>query len=122
MVHVRPLFAIDLDGHEVLVQKGGDFIRLERFAFHDMAPVARGVADRKEDRLVLPRGAVERLGTPGIPVDGIVRVLEEVGALLLGQTVRGANAAGACGVGHASRTVSMTPPATTCSPWYNTID
>ena len=40
--------------------------------------VAGRVADGQEDRLVLLFGAVEGFGPPGVPVDRVVRVLEEV--------------------------------------------
>ena len=53
-VDVRPLLAIDLDADEGLVEEGGHGLVLEGFMGHDMAPVAGGVADGEEDRLVFP--------------------------------------------------------------------
>src|SRR5215217_5731892 len=53
-----------------------------------MAPVAGRVADGEQDRLVLTRCVTERLRPPRSPVDGIVLVLEEVGARFLGEAVR----------------------------------
>jgi hypothetical protein len=47
-----------------------------------MAPVAGGVAHGEEDGLVLTFRCCESLFAPGIPVDGIRGVLEEIGALL----------------------------------------
>ena len=44
-VDVRPLFAIHLDRHEVLVEQRGHAGVLEAFVFHDVAPVAGGIAD-----------------------------------------------------------------------------
>ena len=58
---------------------------LERLALHHVAPVAGGVADREQDRLVLRAGARERLLAPRVPVDRIVRVLEQVRARLAGR-------------------------------------
>ena len=46
-----------------------------------MAPVAGGVANREEDGLVLFSGCFKGLVAPGVPMHGIVGVLEEVGAL-----------------------------------------
>ena len=63
---------------------------LERLVLHHVAPVAGGVADGEEDRPVLVARARERLIAPRVPVDGIVRVLEEVRAGLVGQAVHGA--------------------------------
>src|SRR5438046_1310434 len=53
-----------------------------------MAPVAGGVADRKEDRLALVPGTLESLRAPRIPVHRVVGVLEKVGAGLIGEAVR----------------------------------
>ena len=52
-----------------------------------MAPVARGVADREQDRLVLLPGAGEGLIAPRVPIHGVVRVLEQIGARLPGEPV-----------------------------------
>jgi len=45
-----------------------------------MAPVAGGVAHGEEDGLVLLCCGLEGLLAPGVPVHGVVGVLEEVGA------------------------------------------
>src|ERR1035438_8817234 len=58
-VDVGPFFAVPLDRNVILVEPGGDLLVLERFPLHDVAPVARRIADRKENRLVLDR---ERAG------------------------------------------------------------
>ena len=77
-IDVRPLLAIDLDRHEVLVEHRRDRGVLERLVLHDVAPVARRVADRQKDRLVLLPRPLERLVAPRIPVHGVVRVLQQV--------------------------------------------
>jgi len=51
---------------------------------HHMAPVASGIADRKEDRLVLDLGEAERRRPPRMPIDWIVLVLEQIGARFAG--------------------------------------
>ena len=86
-VDVGPSLAIDLDGDVVLVQLGGDLLVVERLLLHHVAPVARRVADAQENRPVLAPRAFERLLTPGVPVDGVVRVLEEIRAVLQDQPV-----------------------------------
>ena len=53
-VQVRPLLAVHLDGHEPAVELRRGRLVLERLALHHVAPVARRVADRQEDRAVLP--------------------------------------------------------------------
>ena len=91
LVDVGPLLAIDLDVDEVLVHRRGDVRILERFVRHHVAPVARGVADREQDRLALRARARERLLAPRIPVDRVVRVLQQVGARFAREAVRHAD-------------------------------
>ncbi len=80
LVEVGPLFAIDLDVHVKIVHEPRRVIVLERLVRHHVTPVACGVADRKQNRFVLlPRG-FERRFVPRLPVDGIIRVLQQVRA------------------------------------------
>jgi hypothetical protein len=53
-----------------------------------MAPVAGCIADAEEDRLVFGFGFLKGLGSPGIPLDWVVFVLEQVGGVLAGELVR----------------------------------
>ena len=87
VVEVGALFAVHLDRHEMLVHERGNVRVLERLALHDVAPVAGRVADREEDRPILVARPFERLSPPGIPVDRVVGVLEEVRARLSGEAV-----------------------------------
>ena len=86
-VDVGALLAVDLHVHEVLVHERGDVGVLERLVGHDVAPVARRVADRQQHRTVGGPGQVERLVAPREPVDGVVGVLAQVGAGLGGESV-----------------------------------
>ena len=86
-VDVRPFLAVDLHVDEQPVHDRGDVGVLEGLVGHDVAPVARRVADREEDRDVPVARGGERLVTPRVPVDRIVGVLAEVGARLAGQAV-----------------------------------
>ncbi len=87
LVHVGPFLAIDLDADEFLVHQTGDLGVLEALPLHDVAPEARAVADRQEDRPVLGLRPGERLGAPGIPVHRVMGVEQQVGARLLRETV-----------------------------------
>ena len=71
----------------MLVQHRGDRVVLERLVLHHVAPVARRVADREKDRLVLGAGLRERFVAPRKPVDRIVRVLQQIRAALARETV-----------------------------------
>ena len=79
LVDVGTFLAIDLDTDVQLVHQPRRFLVLERFMRHDVAPVAGGIANRQQDRLVFAAGPVKRFRPPRLPVDGIVRVLQEVG-------------------------------------------
>ena len=81
-VDIGPLLAVDLDVDEVLVHQRRRRLALERLVRHHVAPVARAVADREQDRPALLARPLERLGAPRIPVDGVVGVLQEVRARL----------------------------------------
>ncbi len=54
---------------------------------HHMAPVAGGVTDAEQDRLALSFRKGEGLRAPGLPVDGIVGMLKEIGARFRAQHV-----------------------------------
>jgi hypothetical protein len=43
-----------------------------------MAPVAGGVSDAEENRFILLSGLLERLFTPGIPIDRVISMLKEI--------------------------------------------
>ena len=87
VIHVGSLLAIHLDAHEVLVHDARDPGVFERLPLHDMAPVARRVADRQKDRLVLGARLRERLLAPGEPVHRVVGVLQQIRTALARETV-----------------------------------
>ena len=86
-VDVGPLLAVDLDGHVPLVQDARDLLVLEGLALHDVAPVTGRVADGEEHRAAAAARLVERLVPPRPPAHRVVRVLEEVRALLEDETI-----------------------------------
>jgi hypothetical protein len=88
-VDVGPLLAIDLDVDEQAVHQLGGRGILEGLVRHHVAPVARRVADRQQDRAVaLPRRG-QRLLPPRVPVDRVRRMLQQVRARLAGQAIHG---------------------------------
>ena len=88
LIEIGPLFAIDLDVYEQPVHDRGDRRVLEALVRHDMAPVAGGIADREQDRLVLALCPLERFRSPGIPVDRIRRMLLQVRRGFVSEAVR----------------------------------
>ena len=87
LVHVGALLAVDLDADECLVQESRDLRVLERFVRHHVAPVAGRIPDRDEDGTVQGLRPLEGFVPPGVPVDGLVGVGEQVRALLVDQPV-----------------------------------
>jgi hypothetical protein len=75
-VHVRALLAIYFHVDKVPIHDRRDIRILERLVRHDVAPVAGGIADTDEKRLVLARGALEGLRAVRIPVNRIAGMLE----------------------------------------------
>jgi len=60
---------------------------LERLSFHDVAPVTSGVSDREEDRDISVARPCESLVDPREPIDGVTRVLAEVWAGCIDESV-----------------------------------
>ena len=80
LVKVRALLAIDLYVDEIGVHRRRHLRVLERLVRHHMAPMARGITDRKQDRLSLATRESERLLIPGLPIHGVVGVLLKIRA------------------------------------------
>jgi hypothetical protein len=79
-VEVGALLAVDLDVDERVVHDARDLVVLERLVRHHVAPVARGVADRQQDRLVLAPRERQGFRAPFVPVDRVAGVLAQVRA------------------------------------------
>jgi hypothetical protein len=86
-VDVGPLFAIDLDVDESLVHESRGRLVLEAFMLHDVAPVARRIADAQQDRLVFGARSGQRFLAPGIPVHRIVGMLQQIWTGFVDQAV-----------------------------------
>lgn len=86
-INIGALFAIDLNGYEVLVQDVRDFLVLERLALHDMTPMAGRISDAYEDESVGLLGQLQRFWAPLLPCDRIVHVAAHIRAPRLIQAV-----------------------------------
>ena len=87
LVQVGPLLAIDLDADEILVEQPRRSADPRSFR----AP-SRGTSGRPNSRSTgrsasAPLGQLQSLGTPRIPVDRIVPVLQQIGAGFVGQAI-----------------------------------
>jgi len=71
----------------MVVEKFAGGFLLERFAFHDVTPMAGRVADAQKNRLVLRARLGEGLIVPREPVHGVVLVLEQVGRFFAGKAI-----------------------------------
>ena len=78
IVDVRTLLTIDFDVDEVLVHVLGNLFILEHLAFHDVAPIATAVTDREKNHFAFLLGLLERLRPPGIPVNRVVTVHQQI--------------------------------------------
>ena len=80
LVDVGTLFPIHLHVHEEVIHHCSHRGVLEGLALHHVAPVTGRVSDREQDRFVLCMCKRGCLFPPRVPVNGIVGVLQEVGA------------------------------------------
>src|SRR6478672_4964339 len=86
-INIRTFLAIDLDVDKVAIHQRGCGRVFERLVRHDVTPMASGVADGEEDRLIFASGPEKRFFAPGIPIDGVLRMLQEVGRLLVSEII-----------------------------------
>ena len=87
LVDVGALFAVDLYIHEQIVHDRCSVGVFEALMGHHMAPVTGCVADGEENGPVGALRLGERRRAPWPPGDGVVLVLEQIGADLGGETV-----------------------------------
>jgi hypothetical protein len=78
MIQVGSFFPVDLYIDKILVHDTGGRFIFKTFPLHHMTPVAGGIADADKDGLVLFLGPCQCFFSPGIPVDRIVSMLEQV--------------------------------------------
>jgi hypothetical protein len=82
MIQVRSLFPVYLYGDKGFVHKPGNFRVLKGLLLHDMTPVTGGVPDGQKYGFILFGRLVEGLFAPGIPINRVVGVLEQIRAFL----------------------------------------
>ena len=87
LIDVGAFFAVHFDIDEQVVHDLSDRRIFEALVRHDVAPVAGGIADREQNRLVGALGFGEGLGSPRPPVDRVVPVLQQIGTGLAGEPV-----------------------------------
>src|SRR5215831_2050904 len=71
MIDVGTLLPVDLDVHEMLVHHRCGRYVLKTFMRHHVAPVAGGIPDREQYRLIECLGFAQRLRPPHPPMHGV---------------------------------------------------
>src|SRR5579862_5070165 len=79
LINIRTFLAINFDIDKPAVHLSRNRLILKRLPLHDVTPVTGAVPNRKKNRLVLRTRSLECFRSPWIPIDGIVRVLKEIG-------------------------------------------
>ncbi|MPN39436.1 hypothetical protein SDC9_186964 [bioreactor metagenome] len=87
MVDVGPLLPVHLNAHKPVVQNAGRLLVLKRLPLHHVAPMAGGIPDGKENRLVFLPRLFERLLPPWMPVHRVISVLQQVGRFFMDQFI-----------------------------------
>ena len=77
-VDVGPLFAVDLDVDEVVVEDPRGGLVLETLSFEDTTPMAGVVAYAQVNGFLVEARLFQCFGAPRIPLYGVVRVLPQV--------------------------------------------
>ena len=80
IIEIGALFTVQLDAHIMSVHQRRDLIVFKTLMRHDMAPVARGVADRQQHRHITPPRLVKNRLFPRLPVNRICHVLAQIRA------------------------------------------
>ena len=88
LIEIGSLLPIDLDTDEPAIHEFRNGLVLKRFPFHDMAPVAGGISDGEENGTVFFFRELQRFLPPGVPVDRVVGVLQQVGAGFVKESIR----------------------------------
>jgi hypothetical protein len=60
---------------------------LKGFSFHDVAPVTGGIANGQKYGLIFLLRLLKRLISPGIPIHGIIGMLQQIGAFLMDEPI-----------------------------------
>ena len=77
-VHVGTLFAVNLDGHEALIEDLCNIGVLERFALHNMTPMAGSVSYTDEQQAIGFGGQGNGIGAPHLPCHGVLHVAADI--------------------------------------------
>jgi len=78
LVDVRPLLTVYLDAHKVGIEIICRFRIRECLPGHHMAPVARGITYRDEQRFILSEGICQGLTAPFLPPYRVAGMLPQV--------------------------------------------
>ena len=87
LIEIGPLLAIDLDTDKPPIHERRNRLVLEGFPFHDMTPMAGGIADREQDRTILFFGGLQGFRSPGVPLHGVVGMLQQVGTRFMNESI-----------------------------------
>jgi hypothetical protein len=87
-IHIGSLFTIDFNVHKLAIHDFGGGSIFEGLMRHDVAPVTGGITDREKNGFVFASRFFERLLPPGKPFHRVIGVLQQVGRLLVSQSVR----------------------------------
>src|SRR5262249_653397 len=87
LIEIRPLFPIDFDTDEVVVENSGDLRIFEALVLHHVTPVTGRVADAEKDRPIQLLGPRQCLRSPWIPGNRVIGMLLQVWAGFMQQRV-----------------------------------
>src|SRR5688572_9748153 len=87
MIEVRPLFPVYFNIDEMLIHDRSRGLVFKTFPLHNMAPMASRIANTYQDGFIIFFRFVQCLISPGIPVNRIMGMLQQVRTGLMNKMI-----------------------------------
>src|SRR6185437_12336496 len=87
LIEIRSFFPVYLNTDKPSVHEFCNGLVFKGLPFHHMAPVASGIADREQDGAIFFIGKLQGFRSPGIPVYGVVGMLQQIRAGFVNKTI-----------------------------------
>src|SRR3989304_1995022 len=71
----------------MLIHEGGGEFIFKRFMFHNMTPMTGSISNAQKNWLIFCSGTGKSLFSPGIPINWIMGMLEQVRRVFINQTI-----------------------------------
>ena len=87
LVEIGAFFPIDFDTDKMPIHERRNGLVLKRLPLHHVTPVTGGIPDREQDGTVLRFRCLQGFRPPGVPVDRVRGMLEEIGTGFVDESI-----------------------------------